>query len=154
MWYLNCYVNEFLQESYFMEQNIMLQYLLSNLFLLWRHIQSVHVNVLANLPRRWWSGLERFEHFPTSFMNIHCMKISLKFSKTIWCNKSMKTSIEYQNKSLFSLFLIFLKNVSFSGVSFSIKFISHQHLYLNINILLLCNYQLKCFLFKWFSAVV
>lgn len=95
MWYLNCYVNEFLQESYFMEQNIMLQYLLSNLFLLWRHIQSVHVNVLANLPRRWWSGLERFEHFPTSFMNIHCMKISLKFSKTIWCNKIKKLNFVY-----------------------------------------------------------
>ena len=59
MWYLNCYVNEFLQESYFMEQNVMLQYVLSNLFLLRRHIQSVHENLHANLPRRWWSGLER-----------------------------------------------------------------------------------------------
>ena len=36
-----------------------------------------------------------FGHFQTSYMKINCMKNSLKFSKTVWCNKNKKTNFVY-----------------------------------------------------------
>ena len=55
-----------------------------------RRLQLHRISAMAQ--QRGWFTPAVFRTFPTSYMKNNCMKNSLNFLKTVWCNKILKTT--------------------------------------------------------------